>query len=231
MSHLSPPNTGGNDAHLPRSPSAVLDALSDRRRRDVLAVLTDRGPTAESELTAALAPDGDADDRARIRISLHHVHLPELADADLVARDPESRTVSATDHPVFGTPAFGALVRDRDRSASDDALDAALSALADPRRRTTMAVLRTAGRPLAEAEVAERVAVRERDPESGDVVGLMADLRHVHLPSLARSGLADYDAEARRVVDSGHPVVEETWLGTDLRAGADRARVRDEPAG
>lgn len=228
MARLSTSTGGRTDAPRPRSSSAVVDALSHRRRRRVLAVLSDGGSASESELAAALARTDDADERRRVAVSLHHRHLPKLADAELVVRDADSRTVSPTDHPLFGTRAFDAVVRDPD--ASPDELDAALSALADPRRRTALAVLLTAGRPLAEAEVAERVAVRDGARGAGVLVGLMTDLHHVHLPALDRAGLVAHDAEARRASADGSPALDAAWFADAFphpRTGGDGARARD----
>ena len=78
----------------------TFDMLSSSVRRTIIAVLHETGSIERRQLTATLAvleTDGDddvADARRRIRISLHHNHLPRLADGDLITYDGE--TVSAT---------------------------------------------------------------------------------------------------------------------------------------
>jgi hypothetical protein len=80
----------------------TFDILSSSVRRTIIAVLHETDSIERRQLTATLAAlqtDGGgensiAETRRRIRISLHHNHLPRLADGDLIAYDDE--TVSAT---------------------------------------------------------------------------------------------------------------------------------------
>jgi hypothetical protein len=73
--------------------------LADERRRTVLDVLAQRGATVTFEALAAAVDDCEraraVDDatRDRIRVSLHHVHLPKLAAAGLLLYDPLSKRV------------------------------------------------------------------------------------------------------------------------------------------
>jgi len=89
------------------SDDQVYDALGADRRRAVLAVLAREGALEARELAAAVAEaeggrDGEVDDVHR---SLHHVHLPKLDDAGLVAYDHEDGfvvpTATADDVPGF----------------------------------------------------------------------------------------------------------------------------------
>jgi hypothetical protein len=75
--------------------------LADRRRV-ALAILAERtDPFGIDELAAAVARretelGGDGDERPsveRIAITLHHNHLPRIADANLVDYDPENRRI------------------------------------------------------------------------------------------------------------------------------------------
>ncbi|WP_121744749.1 DUF7344 domain-containing protein [Natronorubrum halophilum] len=85
------------------------DVLADSRRRAVLRYLDAReGPVSLSDLADHLVLEGRTEDRSalsgygdallgarrRIRISLRHGHVPKLADADAVAFDHETNTVS-----------------------------------------------------------------------------------------------------------------------------------------
>ena len=81
------------------SRNALHALLEDRRRRDVLRRLVDRGrPVSLHELAERVAADrGPPSEqrRDRVAIDLHHVHLLKLADAGLVRYDRASRTVEA----------------------------------------------------------------------------------------------------------------------------------------
>lgn len=97
----------------------MLSVLSDRRRRAVVVVLSDRGGRMTvSELANELGPEDDvdvpdADDTgtdgeapapgtaeapaSERAITLHHVHLPMLNEAGVVAYDPETNIVQSTE--------------------------------------------------------------------------------------------------------------------------------------
>lgn len=78
----------------------TFDILSSPVRRNVIAILHDSAPITRPELTAKLADAmGDAGATARsprktsrrqLRISLHHNHLPRLADAGVIEYDGDS---------------------------------------------------------------------------------------------------------------------------------------------
>lgn len=82
----------------------ALDLLSHQYRRAIVDVLHETSPLSRPELTARLVTRvadensriGRSDDevRRRVRIRLHHNHLPKLADAGAVEYDDES--VAAT---------------------------------------------------------------------------------------------------------------------------------------
>lgn len=89
------------------TPEIVFDVLRERRRQFVLAYLRQQNrPVSLTELarkTAAwdadVPPPPVGDDRLeRVRLSLHHVHLPKLADLGLVEYvDDDRRTVGGTE--------------------------------------------------------------------------------------------------------------------------------------
>lgn len=74
----------------------TFDVLSSPVRREIITTLSESGSVARDQLTETLArADGaDQDARRRIRIALHHNHLPRLADAGLVVYDDEAVTAT-----------------------------------------------------------------------------------------------------------------------------------------
>lgn len=101
---LTAPGAGSSD-----QTSAAFDLLADHRRRAVLRHLDEFDSPVSLETLAehvtleeeghesgAIADWGDAllGTHRRVRISLRHVHLPKLADADAIEFDYESNTVT-----------------------------------------------------------------------------------------------------------------------------------------
>lgn len=105
----------------------VLDLCRDEHRRILLAVLSEREQVSIEQLTAdivqhnhhATVAEISDDMESRIRTSLHHKHLPRLADAGLLEYDRDAKRVQRTDEfdrvqphlasildadPVLGTP-------------------------------------------------------------------------------------------------------------------------------
>lgn len=81
--------------------SMALRALSDRRRRAVVASLGDASGLQTLDDVAAAVTTHEADtteaDTAEIATTLHHIHLPKLTEADLIEYDPQQKTVYLTD--------------------------------------------------------------------------------------------------------------------------------------
>lgn len=88
---------------------ALLCSLADGRRRLVLDVLSQHADpvavetlskkvhVAEQATDAGSSPDTDRE----VRTSLHHKHLPKLADAELVTYDTAAETVEYEGHPLL----------------------------------------------------------------------------------------------------------------------------------
>lgn len=92
------------------STDQLFDALADERRRVVLDSLFESGtPVDVGRLARRVAArerrggEGDrgppADAVHRVRVSLHHVHLPKLDDAGLVEYDPDGQAVRTVADP------------------------------------------------------------------------------------------------------------------------------------
>ncbi|PSP93918.1 hypothetical protein BRC91_07555 [Halobacteriales archaeon QS_4_62_28] len=81
----------------------MVAALANHRRRATLAFLwqTQSGMATVEELASAIVEHEDEQssiplhiDRQKVMMSLHHVHLPKLADANLITYDPNRGRVS-----------------------------------------------------------------------------------------------------------------------------------------
>lgn len=92
--------------------SEYYNLVSARPRRAVLRYLASVAESTGTEppVTVSVdelaeriagALDGDSADRSveELRISLHHCHLPKLADADVIEYDVQSHTVRFEGHP------------------------------------------------------------------------------------------------------------------------------------
>ena len=76
---------------------AIFRALADGQRRALLAYLREATEATVEELTAVIEGQASGyrrdDHGSDLVVRLHHVHLPKLADADLVTYDPGSGRV------------------------------------------------------------------------------------------------------------------------------------------
>lgn len=81
----------------------VVDCLASEHRRLVVAILQEHdGSMSCSDLArevAAFQDDARGRTAEEVEISLHHTHLPKLADVGLVERDREAGTVAYRSHP------------------------------------------------------------------------------------------------------------------------------------
>lgn len=99
----NPARTGRtNGARKGATADDVFDALGASRRRNALAVLSDRGRMDVQALATAVARaeadgEGVGDDRVEtVHVTLHHVHLPKLSDVGMVTYDYEEGVVAPT---------------------------------------------------------------------------------------------------------------------------------------
>lgn len=195
--------------------SAALPILSVGRRRRLLAALDEReGSVSVSELATAIAagergadPETVGDEAVRsVWLSLEHVHLPKLADVDLVAWDRASGTVDRTNHPVHDDEVVAELVGKR-----GEQWDAIISCLTNERRLALLSVLEARAEAVDRGELAVEVAALGAggEPSESAVRDVERDLGHVHLPKLDEVGLVDYDPAAATVSFRGHPELPE----------------------
>lgn len=192
----------------------LLSAVSDPKRLVVLSSLDESGEVAIDELAARIharrgsVGDGDAfgTDRSGTLAALHHVHLPKLADQDLVEMVEEDETVAVRPGDGFDADAVEALVRDLETGDIDDQT---VSAIGEPRRRRVVSALASAGGVVELAELAEAVAARRPRPPRPEMDDPTPDaaavLHHVDLPKLESAGLVDYDRKERLVTYLGLP--------------------------
>jgi hypothetical protein len=104
MSQSTPPTTDDDRAVIDLSADERHDLLAAERRRVVLEALVDREePVALVDLaewvaareTDAATPGEDATER--VAVSLHHVHLPRMADLNVLDYDAAANRVEAVD--------------------------------------------------------------------------------------------------------------------------------------
>lgn len=182
----------------------TIDVLADDTRRRILRLLRRRtGPATESALAAELAETSEADEDVsaateRFQLRLRHVHLPKLAERDLVTWDRSERTVTETGRPHGGTDLLEAVVSDERRTAI-------ASALSDGKRRAIVELVSSAPGPVERTELAEKLTTRagERDGCRADANDVAVQLHHRHLPALEAAGLVEYDTAAETVTYAG----------------------------
>lgn len=84
----------------------VLELCQSKYRRVILAVLTgeqraltvnDLAKTIVEQVHQKSVSETSKDEITQIQVSLHHVHLPKLAEAGLVTWDPDGKLVEPTE--------------------------------------------------------------------------------------------------------------------------------------
>lgn len=59
---------------------ALLDSLSNERRRKAILTIASEGMVTKKEMARLIAGEESGEEFDRVRISLHQVHLPKLAE-------------------------------------------------------------------------------------------------------------------------------------------------------
>jgi len=200
--------------HVSQQRNEVFGALANARRRTILDLLRQRDQVAVDNLAVTLVAAEEnrstqevtADELSETRLALEHIHLPRLADANLVQWTDD--TVAATQHPALEDQKIEAILA-VDAPDWDDVLDC----LADRRRRIVLATLASEER-MEHIELATEVTRRlqsDHDEET-TVEPVLQSLHHHHLPMLDDAGLVTYDIDRRQVTYEGHSQLDEEWL-------------------
>ena len=193
----------------------VFDGLTDAACREILAVLSEApAPLTEGELAERVAAsraagtDGEADPAA-VESTLRHVHLPKLAQVDLVAWDRPGATVSTTDHPLHDDAQFHSLL-----AAEPEHWERAVTVHSDERRRATVAALDSRTGPVTREELAREVADADGDVSPSQAREVAVQLHHIHLPKLDEAGVVEYDADAGTVRRTGEATIP--WMDAEV---------------
>lgn len=108
MTPFTAETTNGRSETAPLSESDWHRILSVRRRRILLDALDDcPTPTDVDALAEAVEErenslDTGSEGALQVAITLHHVHLPKLAELDVVEYDPETRRVESFRDVLIG---------------------------------------------------------------------------------------------------------------------------------
>lgn len=87
-------DTSGASGLCPERLDRTLDALAHHRRRRALYHLRDAADAVTIDSLADAVADAESDaDAERVLASLHHRHVPKLADVGVVDHDPRSGDV------------------------------------------------------------------------------------------------------------------------------------------
>lgn len=196
----SPQNIRGVETN-----ARLSDALSSEHCRHIIRILRERNDAiTEGELADRVAAAGgspsDGTDPGALRIRLHHLHLPKLADMDLVEWDSAAQEVAPTDHPVYD-------VQSVDGLGSDDVRESVAPVLAHDRRRTIVTLVRSENGAVTREALAHELASLEAAgaPAASRVEDVTLQLHHRHLPKLADAGLLEYDRADGTITYEGPP--------------------------
>lgn len=183
----------------------LSDALASEHCRHIIRILRGRKDAiTERELADGVAAAGgspsDGPDPEALRIHLHHLHLPKLADAGLVEWDTAAQEVAPTDHSVYDVQSLDALGSDADP-------ESVAPVLADDRRRTIVTLVRAENGAVTREALAHELASLEAAgaPAASRVEDVTLQLHHRHLPKLADAGLLEYDRADGTITYEGPP--------------------------
>lgn len=130
-----------------------------------------------------------------VRIQLHHVHLPKLADNGIIEWDNEKQTVAATDHPVYDN-------FQPEELASLDGRELVVSELATGRRRKVLTIVESENGSVMREVAARELASMEADgqPTDAHIKEVNIQLHHSHLLKLEEAGIIEYDSDNATII-------------------------------
>ena len=182
------PTDGPAFTDLP--PGEQYDLLVAERRQLVLDLLAGRtAPITLEEFVPRVVSEEDGldpdneDAVQRVAISLHHCHLPRLAESGLVDYDPDAHRIDPK-----GAVKLPGVDQNRDW----------LAAIADPLRLLVLEQLATHERTTLE-ELAANLAESDDPAADSHPRTIAIGLHHNHLPRLEELGFVDYDTTDRAV--------------------------------
>lgn len=183
----------------------LFEILTDETRRRIIRILGERTESiSEQELAEQLAAT-EADQEERVSeviesllIELYHIHLPKLVDNGLIEWDRDAQTLNLTDHPMDG-------IDHLEEKISTNGWDSIASALADGRRRRTLAIVESENGPTRRGDLARELVRTEADERKtrSDVENVAVQLHNHHLPKLEAAGLVEYDIDEATVTYEG----------------------------
>lgn len=182
------------DSRREETDTRIDAALTDENCRRIVEILHEGSETvsvrdlARQLLTAS--SESSTTDAESLRVRLHHVHLPKLAESDFVDWDRKEGTVSATEHPVYDSD-------DVSEVTVTGSGDSPVQAIRDDRRREILAIVEFENGSVTRESLARRLARRESDelPPKSLVEDIEVRLHHVHLPKLVQAGILEYDLD------------------------------------
>jgi DNA-binding transcriptional ArsR family regulator len=139
----------------------------------------------------------------RIRLALHHHHLPKLETEGFIDCRPEG--VVATERLSSGNSVS---TRPQPREPNHPSWDALAPLVGRPRRQRVVSILSEQAVPVTLQELAEKLATRERDAgtkDGNDDYDPLVRLHHVDLPKLSDAGLIDYDSDRTTITATAPP--------------------------
>jgi len=200
-------NDGGGTQTAELSDEEYYELLQSRRRSVVFETLADRiAPVDLKDLATAVATResgvkaADPAFRERVKISLHHNHLPTMADLGVLDYDPDATRIEACspiDELHEGTEEFAHGKRLTETSVTDrstTSFDALLDVTSDPPCRHLLVELRNAA---PDQEIDPWSALESGDDRAQPhQESLPKRLYHVYLPKLETQGFIEWDREA-----------------------------------
>lgn len=191
----------GQEARRREMYTQLFDLLADETRRRIIRVLQgNSGPISEQRLAERLAAMESDSGKTKsetaetLSVRLYHVHLPKLAESELIEWDRTAQTVFRSDYPLDEIHRF-------EERISTNGWGSIASALADGRRRRALAILEARDEPITREELADELASREASGQRAEplIEKISLQLHNHYLPKLEEVDLVRYDPDESTV--------------------------------